>query len=559
VKRLRLSQALVLALLTLAAILAAAQFALLRNTMPSPDSLAYFEVADQITKSGYGTALPTHWSPLYPLYLIAARTLTSGAVASELTVTAAADVFALLVLCLTVALAFRSIARLCWPADATPRHAWTAYVVGLAVYLAFCVLRVGLRLPDALVTICAVLMLWAWCKACSSGLDLRWVAVAGGAAGVAFLARGNLLHWSVLVAVIAAAVAPGVSRRRRIAALGAFAMVVLAVFGPHTYAMSAAQGRFTFGESGRLAFAVAYGAEYPNGQAWPVQHAGGDVRTFPEPRVVAYPGFYDPSREFADARIQFSVAALARSALRAAAWCSVGNQTGAFALLWPMLWGAWPVAVLGWRRPDPSRLGVRLGALLTLAGLGGIAMHLLSVCNGYYLPPYVIALASGATLMVVETATADRATAIRALRVAGIGFAAAAAVLTARYVRTSEATARHARVMETDALAQALDAHPPDEAGVSRVAVAGYWLGLYAVRLSGSQVTADLPDPAILLDAQRRERALTTLRQLDVAALLLPADSPAAAAVPNAARIPNTSWMLVDIAHPQTPDENSGS
>jgi hypothetical protein len=258
------SSALLVAAFTVVAILlAAAQFALLRDTMPPPDAITYFDVADEIARVGYGPALPLHWAPLYPLWLLAARAVSSPRVEDELAVSAAADAVALIVLCVVVALAFRSLARLCWPGSAATRRAWVAYAAGCAVFFAFAVLRVGLRMPDALVTTLVVVALWAWSQAMARRLDPRWTALAGLVSGVAFLARANLLHWSLVVAALACGLAPAADRRRRAVAFGAALLGLLLVFAPHTYLLSSARGYLTWGESGKIALRSAMAPSGP--------------------------------------------------------------------------------------------------------------------------------------------------------------------------------------------------------------------------------------------------------------------------------------------------------
>ena len=110
-------------------------FWLLQNTTPPADGIATLEVADQIPRVGYGKALPQHWSPLYPLYLLAVRAVAPAPINRELLVTAAADALLLVTLCVVVMLVFRSLGRLCWPDDAAPRLAWLTYGCGLAVFL----------------------------------------------------------------------------------------------------------------------------------------------------------------------------------------------------------------------------------------------------------------------------------------------------------------------------------------------------------------------------------------------------------------------------------------
>jgi hypothetical protein len=99
------------AFMVLVCLIAAGQLYVFYRAQPAPDSVEYFEVADQIARVGYAKALSLHWSPLYPLYLLAARRVTSGAIERELAVTAAADVVLLVGLCLVVGLVFSSTAR----------------------------------------------------------------------------------------------------------------------------------------------------------------------------------------------------------------------------------------------------------------------------------------------------------------------------------------------------------------------------------------------------------------------------------------------------------------
>jgi hypothetical protein len=555
---------LVAGFLSLALILAALQFVLFRQMTPTADGTTYLEVADQIERVGYAKALSLHWSPLYPLYVVALRRISQAPLEAELALTALGDVLLLLVMCATVVAAFGSLARLCWPDSALARRAWLSYAAGAGVFLAFAILRVGLRMPDVIVTILAVATLWLWCQACAKGLDWRWSAAAGLASGLAYLARTNLLHWSASVAVVACLIAPLVTRTGRARAFGAFALALLVFVGPQTYIHSTERGYFAIGESGRMAMAIAWGASSPDGAgAWPVRLDGGDVRVFPETRVVGFPGFYEPGREFDDAVIQTEWWRPLWGIVRSANWCLMGNWTAAFGLLWPAFWAIWPACVFApasvfaltsrrWRENanrDPRRvLRERLAWLLMLAGAAGVAMHLLSVCNGYYMPPYFIAFFGGLTLDVLNHSDPEAARERRrAVQVVGIGFALAATLLTLRYFRTAEVQSRAANLNGVRALAAALEPFPPGPEGLRRIAASGNWLGLYGVRLSGSQIFADLPNPDVLHDPERLSRALRELRAKRVAALiversrLLPADEL------DWRPIPHTGWAIVDL------------
>jgi 4-amino-4-deoxy-L-arabinose transferase-like glycosyltransferase len=516
--------------LVLVVTLAFVQLYQLRNTMPSPDGVAYFEVADQIHQVGYAAALPIHWSPLYPLYVLAGRAVAGSGLDRELLRTAVGDAVLLVVLCVTVLVAFHSLARLCWPETPLARHAWLAYACGLALFFSFAMLRVGLRMPDALVTSFVVATLWAWCQSIARRLDLRWCALAGVLSGLAFLTRGNLLHWSLAAGVVACASAPAVTPRRRVAAYAVFCLGLAVLFAPQTYALSSARGHFTFGETGKIVFAPSYGAEYEAGfPAWPVRLNAGDVRIFTDDRDLNFPGFYDIGREFEDAKVFQNWWRMPWAVVRSVDNCLFGTWSPAFALLWPLLWAVWPIALFEiWPRsaladhdaPANPRVRRRLAWFLMLGGSAGVAMHLVSFCNAYYMPPYLLAFLTGACLRLLDSEDGSAARRRAAWLVAG-GFAIVTALSTVHHFRSSERRARTADLHEAQALSAALAPIAAAPGGLRKIAVAGNWLALYGVRLSRSQVVADLPEAAVLHDRARRAAAIVALRERGVVALLI--------------------------------------
>ena len=72
-------------------------------------------------------------------------------------------------------------------------------------------------------------------------------------------------------------------------------------------------------------------------------------------------------------------------------------------------------------------------------------------------------------------------------------------------------------------MAAVLTPFPPSETGLRKIAAVGRnWLALYGVRLSGSQLLADIPNPDVLHDPVRLANAMETLRRLGIVALLVP-------------------------------------
>jgi hypothetical protein len=175
-------------------------------------------------------------------------------------------------------------------------------------------------------------------------------------------------------------------------------------------------------------------------------------------------------------------------------------------------------------------------------------MHLVSFSLGYYLPPYLIPLLMGIYLAMIGGSIGEAATLRQRRRAAWIvasGLAIATVLTTASGFRRSDERGRAEALADSRALATALERLPAD-GGRRRVAVAGQWLGVYAIRLSNSQVTADIPDPEVLHDADRARRAVLALRDRGVVAILqprsrlMPGDPLMWTAV-------NDEWALADI------------
>jgi hypothetical protein len=72
-------------------------------------------------------------------------------------------------------------------------------------------------------------------------------------------------------------------------------------------------------------------------------------------------------------------------------------------------------------------------------------------------------------------------------------------------------------------MAAALTPFPRSDTGLRKIAaVSRNWLGLYGVRLSGSQLLADIPNPDVLHDPLRLAKAMAMLRRHGIVALLIP-------------------------------------
>jgi hypothetical protein len=127
-----------------------------------------------------------------------------------------------------------------------------------------------------------------------------------------------------------------------------------------------------------------------------------------------------------------------------------------------------------------------------------------------------------------------------------VGFVVTTLMTTAGYLRRSDSRARIDAVADANAIADALSEFPAQGSQRRRVAVAGQWLGVYGIRLSDSELIADIPNPEILHDPVRGVSAVRALRDQGVVALLIPRSQ----AQPDDAltwRAVTSSWAIADV------------
>ncbi len=539
------------------------QFVVFKRVNPGPDSIEYLEMADQIGQVGYLKALSGHWSPLYSLYCGLIQKMFHVTLDREVIWSIAGYAFLLFVAALTTLLFVLSLCPILWKTkDCITDHknqcGWLVYLLGFSVYLFFVVHKIHLRLPDVLTYIFGILAALFWCKFIFSSKKLKWLAAAGVCSGIGFYARDSILPWSVVSALLACVFLRSSSLYGRGKFFIIFLFIIFLTSGPQIALLSAQKGHLTIG-AGKIPMAEIYGAKWRNGfSSWPVRKAGGKIRIFTENRQVNFPGFYEPGREFDDAVIPFSLSKGLRGILRAFQSMFFGFWSSGFSLLWPLLWASWPFFVFGFFRENhhfqlsgedaSDNIKPRLAWFLILSGLAGITMHLLSFCIGYYLSLYLVLFFAGISMLCLKNLE-DAALALtrRAHWVAGIGFILVAFLTTFSFFRDANMKAMNQSEKGEIILVDALNKVSKPSRGLRRIAVAGSWLGLYAIRLSDSQVYAEFPDVSTLYDNKELVRCIGLLKDEDVRAILAP--SSVYMDNPNSGfkNIKGTPWSILEL------------
>ncbi len=293
---------------TIGPVLGLLQALALRNSIDH-DAVAYLNMADRFLHGAHGALLNAYWSPLYPFLLAHAILFASSywqATALHLVNFA---IYLLVLLSfeffLKQILARRSESAL---PDAVPERMMRAFAYALVLWCCLILTSLGQSHPDLLVMAAVFFAAGITERLRARGATLAWCAALGAVLGLGYLAKAAMFPLAfvfLLVAILAARrpVSP------RAAALLAFAVLIFALIaGAYIYMLSRAEGRFTLGDSAKIAYAMEVnGAGAP---AHPRQ------KIFDRPAIYIYadhlvgtnPGWYDPAYWRAGIEPKFNLA-----------------------------------------------------------------------------------------------------------------------------------------------------------------------------------------------------------------------------------------------------------
>ena len=379
-----------------------------RRNDVTPDSISYIEIGWASARGGLHQLVNAYWSPLYPFLLSLVFRCFHPTVHWDFT---AAHLLNLVVYIAGFA-SFESFLRELNSQQETagepvgkylPVSAHTVWIWGCLFFLWAGCFWLGpvWATPDLCVAV-LVYLATALLFRIRAGRG-NWVVFAGFGAllGLGYLAKAAMfpLAFVFLLSAFCLSRLSGASFRvagfRTLLAAG-----VLSIFAvPLILALSAAKGRTTFGDSGRINY-----MEFVNRATRSVHWQGGppgtgtavhptrkifsdpDVFEFSSPVQGSYPPWYDPSYWYDGARPHFSVKAQAWALFRASnMYLKIFSKSG---VLWVVLVAIWVVRrkALGWGR---SSTGAWLVFLPSVAALG---MYSLVLVEFRYVAPFVLML-----------------------------------------------------------------------------------------------------------------------------------------------------------------------
>jgi hypothetical protein len=293
----------------------------------NPDGISYLDMGDAYLRGDWSTALNAQWSPLYSWLLGLANLLIKPGPALEFPVVHFVS-FLMYVAALAGFEFFMRELSLDGGHGAGGLHSegvsrfpeWLWRIIGytLFIWLTLTMIPFELTCPDMLVACIVYIASGLLLRIRRGRAGKRGFALLGLVLALGYLAKAPMLPLG-LVFLLASGFAVGSLRLGIPRALLALA-VFLAVCAPLVVALSAAKGRFSFGESGRLNYAwyvndvtrfVHWQGE-GEGNGTPLHptrkiHDAPSVYEFATPVRATYPPWYDPSYWYEGVEARFDL------------------------------------------------------------------------------------------------------------------------------------------------------------------------------------------------------------------------------------------------------------
>lgn len=379
-----------------------------RRNDVSPDSISYIEIAWRTVRFGWHEIVNAYWSPLYPFLLSVVFRYFHPAVQWEFTAAHFLNFGIYVASLASFELFLKELILLRQTAgEATERSspvaARTVRIWGYVFFLWSSYFWLGLDwvTPDLCVSVtvylATALLFRIW-----RGRGNGWVfAGAGALLGLGYLTKSAMFPLAFVFLLSAfwlsrnAGASSGAAALRTLLAAGVFAGFAL----PLVLALSAAKGRPTIGDVGRISY-----LEFVNRATRSVHWQGGPAGTgapahptrkiFSDPAVYefsspvpgSYPPWYDPSYWYDGARPRFRVKDQSGALFRAAnIYLKIFSKSGA---LWVVL-----VAVVVVRKKAIGWGNFPAGAwLVVLPSVAALAMYSLVLVEFRYVAPFALML-----------------------------------------------------------------------------------------------------------------------------------------------------------------------
>ena len=401
-----------------------------RNDM-SPDGISYIELAHSYVAFGLPGLTNAYWSPLYPFLIGVTFGLFHPPIAWEFTAVHFLNfvIYIASFACFRVLLKrlekARGLAAQTSDGFAHAEFRWTALLGGvLFLWAAQFWLSPSLVNPDLCVAALMYLATAVLLRILRKGCGVPTWIILGGILGVAYLAKAAMF----LVGFVFLGCAFFLARRKQSTRRAVLEMLVglamfLVVATPWIMALSDAKGRWTFGDSGKIAYAeyVNHATLTTHWQGLPVgtgapRHPTREILAdpamyeFAQPIPGSYPPWRDPSYWYDGIRAHFELRGQLWVMFRALnMYFKMFSKSGAlYVVLIALLWAVHRTG--RWQHVAPEMW------LVMLPPLAALAMYALVWVEFRYVSPFVLMLLVWTFSRVELASSAD----VRLLRRVGL-------------------------------------------------------------------------------------------------------------------------------------------
>jgi hypothetical protein len=352
----------------------------------NPDGLSYLDLSDRLMAVDLPGMVNGYWGPMYPVLIAGVRIVLRPSAPYEFRAVHVANFIAFGIGLLTFSRFIQELAR---RSSSTEPGRTSIVLWGYALFLWSSITQVTVAIvtPDLLLSAVIWLIAFLVLKAAD---DRPLFSVALGiACGFAFLTKSVMFPMAVPMLLA------GLPRRRMLRAALLSVLAFACVAGPWIGALSRQKGRLTFGDTGKLAYALFIDdtAYYTH---WHGAPAGSGTPTHPTRQVfehptayefngpihATYPPWFDPSYWNEGMRTHFDF----RGHVRAA----VETAKTYYVLFVKTQWAFAGLAILAmisrWRRPPAEAVRIGVPAVVAL-GLYGV-LHV----EGRYVGPFMVLL-----------------------------------------------------------------------------------------------------------------------------------------------------------------------
>ena len=514
----RLAGRWILAVAVLATLLLAVASAWFTRHWMNPDGISYIEISDAVLRGDVSGVVNGYWSPLYPVVLAATRAVLRPSKHAEFAAVHVANFLVWLFSLATFTWLIREVVR---RYAAEPRTRFWLFVTGYALFVWATVeeVRIAIVTPDLMVT--AFVWLLAALSLKSSDGKLMWSALLGAACGLAYLTKSVMFLGS---AGFLLAGLPSLRRRSWPVLLVSFAAFA-AVAAPWIGAVSARKGRLTFGDTGKMAYAmfidnVPYASSHWYGQPPENGTPAHAVRIifdhplafeFAEPFHVTYPPWFEPSYWNEGLRAHFRLRGQVHAVVNTAKmyYLIFARRQWAFGIFLLLLFVSAPA--VGWLTFVRRAWRLALPPLLVIA-LYGIVWVDIRYVGGFVALLFLamfVAVADAAAPSLLRVAAAVVSVSILATTVAAVAAESAERLSEPHDWGTAMALTR-------------AGLRPGDGVASVEMMIDRYW-----ARHAGARVVAETPDGSARefwsIDPPRRAALLDAFRRAGATIVVAPA------------------------------------